>query len=184
MSEISSNDFALDNQLCFAIYNANLWFGRFYQQALKPYGLTYTQYLILLALWDSMHADDQPNGQLSLRDLGTKLSLNSNTLTPLLRRMEDAGWVLRLRPDTDRRQLLVQLTEKGRRAQEDIEGRISVCVMHGFKEDKTPGASDTADIVDADGSSPATSPAPDLAAFRRILDDSHLLVDHLKKIVN
>jgi DNA-binding MarR family transcriptional regulator len=177
-SNIPAQDFALDNQLCFAIYNANLWFGRFYQQALKPYGLTYTQYLILLALWE--------NGQMNLHELGDALSLNSNTLTPLLRRMEEGGWILRLRPQKDRRQLIVQLTEKGAQSRQEIEGRVSVCIMHGIPGhgEDTPTAEKTAANTGASLNDPTAVPAPDLEAFRRILDDSRLLVAHLKKIVN
>lgn len=114
------NKMALNNQLCFSIYNANRLFGRFYQQILAPYQLTYTQYLVLLALWE--------NDQRTLHDLGKELHLASNTLTSLLKRMETAGWLVRLRPEKDRRQLIIQLTEKGRTAQDQIERDLSQCV--------------------------------------------------------
>ncbi|MDN6575011.1 MAG: MarR family transcriptional regulator, partial [Lactiplantibacillus plantarum] len=110
----------LANQLCFSIYNANRLFNKFYVEALTPFKLTYAQYLVLMALWEH---DDQ-----SLHELGQVLRLSSNTLTPLLRRMEDAGWLQRERPATDRRQLLIHLTTQGKQQQAPIEAAIATCI--------------------------------------------------------
>ena len=79
-------------------------FAKFYEQQLKPFGLTYSQYLVLLALWEH---DNQP-----LHEVGKQLDLSSNTLTPLLKRLEQSGWVKRQRSEADKRQLVVS-TQKG-----------------------------------------------------------------------
>lgn len=81
----------LTNQLCFAIYNANRVFNQFYKQKLAKFDLTYTQYIVLLALWET--------DNLALRELGKQLDLASNTLTPLLKRLEDKGYLTRIRPE-------------------------------------------------------------------------------------
>jgi DNA-binding MarR family transcriptional regulator len=79
----------LDDLLCFALYSANNAMGRLYRPLLSQYGLTYPQYLVLVALW-------QHDGQ-KVNDLGSALNLESNTLTPLLKRMEAADLVARKR---------------------------------------------------------------------------------------
>lgn len=96
--------------LCFAIYSANLAYGRAYKPILDEFGLTYTQYITLVALWEQ---DDQTVGS-----LGAKLFLESNTLTPLLKKLEAAGYLRRRRDPADERQVLVSLTEAGRRLRE------------------------------------------------------------------
>ena len=113
-------DIDLANQLCFSIYNANRLFNKFYVEALSPFKLTYAQYLVLMALWEH---DDQ-----SLHELGRILRLSSNTLTPLLRRMEAAGWLQRERPAGDRRQLVIHLTTQGKTQRSDIETAIATCI--------------------------------------------------------
>ncbi|MCI1954421.1 MAG: MarR family transcriptional regulator [Ligilactobacillus acidipiscis] len=110
----------LANQLCFSIYNANRLFAKFYQQTLDEYKLTYPQYLVLLALWEK----DQRN----LHDLGKTLHLASNTLTPLLRRLENTGWITRVHPLEDKRQLVVSLTEMGKKLKPQIEEKIAHCI--------------------------------------------------------
>ena len=97
---------ALDSQLCFALYAASLAMTKLYKSLLDPLGLTYPQYLVMLVLW-------QDNG-LMVRQLGERLALDSGTLTPLLKRLESAGLVLRLRDTTDERRVVVQLTSSGR----------------------------------------------------------------------
>jgi len=96
---------ALDNQLCFALYGASLAMTKRYRPLLEPLGLTYPQYLVMLALW----ADDGP----SVSALGARLGLDSGTLTPLLKRLESAGLLQRLRDSTDERRVLLQLTPAG-----------------------------------------------------------------------
>lgn len=97
----------LDNFLCFAIYSANLAFSRVYRPILEPLGLTYVQYLLLVALWDT---DGQAVG-----DLGERLFLKSSTLTPVIKRLETLGYVNRTRGLHDERQVHVHLTEAGKR---------------------------------------------------------------------
>ncbi len=96
----------LPNFLCFAVYSANLAFGRAYKPLLDPLGLTYTQYVALVALRES---DDQTVGV-----LGEKLFLESNTLTPMLKKLEALGYIQRRRDPADERQVRVSLTPAGR----------------------------------------------------------------------
>jgi len=92
--------------LCFAVYSANLAFGKAYKQILEELGLTYTQYITIIALWEE---DNQTVGS-----LGEKLFLESNTLTPILKKLEVMGYVLRQRDPHDERQVIVSLTKSGR----------------------------------------------------------------------
>src|SRR5262245_7657899 len=97
----------LPNFLCFAVYSANLAFGRVYKPVLDGLGLTYTQYIALVALGDE---DDQTVG-----NLGDKLFLESNTLTPILKKLETMDLIRRKRDPADERQVRVQLAPAGRR---------------------------------------------------------------------
>ncbi len=96
----------LDHQLCFALYSSSLVMTKLYKPVLSALGLTYPQYLVLLVLWET--------DAVSVSDLGTRLFLDSGTLTPLLKRMEAAGWVTRLRAVDDERRVIVSLTAAGR----------------------------------------------------------------------
>ena len=96
----------LDRQLCFALYSSSLAMTKLYKPLLDPLGLTYPQYLVMLALWE---ADGVGVGE-----LGQRLSLDSGTLTPLLKRLEAAGFISRLRDRDDERRVRVQLTATGR----------------------------------------------------------------------
>lgn len=100
----------LDNQLCFKIYSASRLMGQTYRQLLEPLGLTYPQYLVMLVLWE------QDN--LTVGEIGQRLMLDTNTLTPLLQRMENDGLVVRTRGIADGRKTLVSLNKKGRRLEE------------------------------------------------------------------
>jgi DNA-binding MarR family transcriptional regulator len=102
-----SKSLKLDDQLCFSIYAAGHAFNRFYKPLLSPLGLTYPQYLVLLTLWEE---DGLP-----LKAIGERLALDSGTLTPLLRRMEEAGLLTRTRDAIDERVVRIQLTPKGKR---------------------------------------------------------------------
>ena len=107
----------LGDFLCFAVYSANLAFGRAYRPLLEKLGLTYTQYVALVALWEQ---DDQTVGE-----LGEKLFLESNTLTPILKKLEATGYVERGRDPADERQVRVKLTPRGRDLQrEGIGGEL------------------------------------------------------------
>ena len=96
--------------LCFAVYSANLAFGRAYKPILEKLGITYTQWIAIVALWDDDHQ--------TVKSLGEKLFLESNTLTPILKRLEELGYLRRRRDPTDERQVIVSLTEEGRRLRE------------------------------------------------------------------
>ena len=102
---LESTALALDNQLCFALYSASLAMTKLYKPVLAPIGLTYPQYLTLLALWER-------DGQ-GVSELGERLYLDSGTLTPLLKRMEAGGWLLRQRSTEDERRVIVRLTAQG-----------------------------------------------------------------------
>ncbi|KJC51028.1 MarR family transcriptional regulator [Bradyrhizobium sp. LTSP885] len=97
----------LSNFLCFAVYSANLAFGRAYKPILDAVGLTYTQYIAMVALSEE---DDQ-----TVSALGEKLFLESNTLTPILKKLELSGYLTRTRDPADERQVRVSLTPAGRR---------------------------------------------------------------------
>lgn len=101
-----SKSLKLDDQLCFSVYAASHAFNRFYRPLLEPLGLTYPQYLVLLTLWEE---DGLP-----LKAIGDRLSLDSGTLTPLLRRMEAGGLVTRVRDREDERVVRVRLTARAR----------------------------------------------------------------------
>ena len=100
----------LSDFLCFAVYSANLAFGKAYKPILEALGLTYTQYIAIVALWEE---DNQTVG-----GLGEKLFLESNTLTPILKKLETMGYLHRRRDPADERQVLVGLTEAGRQLRE------------------------------------------------------------------
>ena len=97
---------AVDDMLCFAAYSANLAFNRFYKPLLDRMGLTYPQSLAMALLW---REDEQTVGR-----LGEQLFLESNTLTPLIKRLEAAGLVTRARDRADERVVRVSLTDAGR----------------------------------------------------------------------
>jgi DNA-binding MarR family transcriptional regulator len=98
---------ALDKQLCFALYSASLAMTKMYKPLLGPLGLTYPQYLVMLALWE----DDG----VTVSALGDRLELDSGTLTPLLKRLESQGALSRERDTADERRVIVRLTAAGRR---------------------------------------------------------------------
>jgi len=110
----------LDNQLCFSLYSASLAMTKLYKPLLDALELTYPQYLVMLVLWES----DGP----SVSALGERLSLDSGTLTPLLKRMEGAGWLARQRSSEDERRVHVWLTPAGRQLQARA-AHIPGCVL-------------------------------------------------------
>jgi DNA-binding MarR family transcriptional regulator len=109
-----SKSLKLDDQLCFSIYAAGHAFNRFYKPLLGPLGLTYPQYLVLLTLWEE---DGLP-----LNAIGARLALDSGTLTPLLKRMDEAGLVTRIRDVADERLVRIRLTTKGKRLEAKAAG--------------------------------------------------------------
>jgi len=100
----------LGDFLCFAVYSANLAYGRAYKPILDALGLTYTQWIAIVALWEH---DEQ-----TVSSLGDKLFLESNTLTPILKKLEALGYVERRRDPRDERQVIVRLTDAGRALRE------------------------------------------------------------------
>jgi MarR family transcriptional regulator, organic hydroperoxide resistance regulator len=97
----------LSNQICFPVYAASRLIIREYKPYLDKIGITYPQYLVFLVLWET--------NNLSVNEITDKLILNTNTLTPLLKRMEALGFISRKRSDSDERKVIVGLTEKGKR---------------------------------------------------------------------
>lgn len=106
----SEGSLLLDDQLCFALYAASRAVTARYRPLLDELGLTYPQYLVMLVLWEQ--------DSISVRDLGTALQLESSTLSPLLKRLEAAGLLLRERRPDDERSVAIRLTEEGARLRE------------------------------------------------------------------
>lgn len=104
--ETLEKELRLDKQLCFALYGAAHAFTRAYKPLLAPLGLTYPQYVVMMALWEE---DD-----LSVKALGEKVGLDSGTLSPLLKRLEQIQYVSRRRDAADERVVFITLTEHGR----------------------------------------------------------------------
>jgi DNA-binding MarR family transcriptional regulator len=104
--DASSSWLQLDRQLCFALYSTSLAMTKAYKPMLDPLGLTYPQYLVMLALWEQ--------DRVGVGELGARLFLDSGTLTPLLKRMEQAGLLVRERDRADERRVAVALTVRGR----------------------------------------------------------------------
>ena len=101
----------LENQLCYPLYACAKEVVRQYRLPLEPLGLTYTQYVVMMALWEF--------GGMSEKDLGEKVLLDSGTLAPLLKRLEKQGYVERVRPKENERVLFISLTEAGEALKEE-----------------------------------------------------------------
>lgn len=110
----------LDNQLCFALYSASLAMTKLYKPLLEDIGLTYPQYLVMLTLWE--------RDGLMVSELGERLYLDSGTLTPLLKRMETAGLISRLRAVEDERRVHIHLTAEGRKLKARA-AKIPECIL-------------------------------------------------------
>ena len=105
---------ALDNQLCFALYGLSRKMTSLYRPLLKPLGLTYPQYLVMLVLWEAQGdvlSSDFPG--VLIKQIGERLLLDTGTLTPLLKRLESQGMLSRSRAKDDEREVRVRLTDKG-----------------------------------------------------------------------
>ncbi|MEU1589482.1 MarR family transcriptional regulator [Micromonospora sp. NPDC005710] len=126
-----ADDLLLRRQVCFALYAASRALTDVYRPILDEVGLTYPQYLVLLVLWE--RPDDAP----TVSELGTELRLDSGTLSPLLKRLEGAGLVVRRRSARDERRVEVGLTEQGRALREqlcDVPLRIALATGLGIDE--------------------------------------------------
>ncbi len=110
----------LENQLCFALYSTSLAMTKLYKSLLEVLGLTYPQYLVMLVLWEQ---DD-----VSVSSLGDRLFLDSGTLTPLLKRMEAAGLLVRTRAKDDERRVQIALTPTGHQLKGQA-GSVPGCVV-------------------------------------------------------
>lgn len=102
----------LESQLCFPLYSAARRVVNYYTPYLKPLGLTYTQYIVLLCLWEY--------GEMNVGDLCRKLYLDNGTITPLIKRMEQAGYVTRIRDTRDERVVKIRPTEAGWALREQV----------------------------------------------------------------
>ena len=113
----------LENQLCFPLYAAARQVTGLYTPVLRPLGLTYTQYIVFLVLWEK--------DGLTVGEIGEKLMLDNGTLSPLLKKMEQAGYVERQRSSEDERVVVITLTEAGRALREkakDIPAKVAGCI--------------------------------------------------------
>lgn len=107
----------LKKQLCFAVYETASEFNKLYAGVLQPFGLTYPQYLVLLALWE--------RDGITVKQLGEKLDLGTGTLTPMLARMEANGWLQKRRSQVDERKVFIHLQPKAFEEKTHITLRIS-----------------------------------------------------------
>lgn len=109
---MTKEEFKLDKQLCFRLYTASRLITQTYHPMLGEHGITYPQYLVLLVLWEK---DGQP-----VNDIAKRLFLETNTVTPMLQRMEKDGILQRVKGQKDARQIIVSLTRKGRELQKKL----------------------------------------------------------------
>jgi DNA-binding MarR family transcriptional regulator len=117
---VSDPALLLDNQLCFALYSASLAMTKVYKPLLEELGLTYPQYLAMLVLWE--------RDGLTVSEIGQRLSLDSGTLTPLLKRLEALGLVSRIRDVADERRVHITLTAAGRKLRAKA-AKIPGCIL-------------------------------------------------------
>jgi MarR family transcriptional regulator, organic hydroperoxide resistance regulator len=111
----------LKNQLCFAVYETAGEFNKLYSSVLQPFGLTYPQYLVLLALWEQ--------DGVTLKELGEKLNLGTGTLTPMVSRMEANDWVRKQRSKEDERKVYIYLQEKALEEKHTITSKVAEVIQ-------------------------------------------------------
>ena len=117
------NDFStLQKQLCFSLYQVSGEFTKLYSKALKEFGLTYPQYLVLLSLWEKDHV--------TMKELGEQLNLGTGTLNPMISRMEANGWLRRERSSLDERKVFISLERKAKDQQPLISSKIETMIGH------------------------------------------------------
>lgn len=113
----------LENQLCFPLYACAKEIVRRYTPLLDPLGLTYTQYIAMMVMWE--------HKSISIRDMGKLLFLDSGTLTPMLKKMEKAGWIQRKRSEIDERMVIITITDRGEALHDmasEIPAKMAGCV--------------------------------------------------------
>ena len=118
-----SETMKLDNQLCFPLYAAARNVTGLYTPHLRPLGLTYTQYITLLVLWEK--------DSISVSEIGNRLMLDNGTLSPMIKKMEQAGYIVRERSKDDDRVVIISLTQKGRDLKEEakeIPEKVGSCI--------------------------------------------------------
>jgi DNA-binding MarR family transcriptional regulator len=125
-NKTTSSDAALqlDHQLCFALYSASHAMSKAYKPHLDALGLTYPQYAAMMVLWE--------RDGVTVSEIGERLYLDSGTLTPLLKRLEAAGYISRLRDTADERRVLIQLTATGRRLKTQA-AAIPACMLQAMQ---------------------------------------------------
>ena len=139
----------LENQLCFPVYAASRLITRIYQPYLDEIGITYPQYLVLLVLWEK--------DEVTVNEISRKLILNTNTTTPLLKRLETLGLVTRRRSGEDERKVIIALTSKGRKLQSRAAG-----IPGKLSEGLAAGSMSITDLID-------------------LKDKLHMIIDYLGK---
>ena len=113
----------LENQLCFPLYACAKEIVRRYTPLLESLGLTYTQYIAMMVMWE--------HKSISIRDMGKLLFLDSGTLTPMLKKMEKAGWIQRKRSEIDERMVIITITDRGETLHDmaaEIPAKMAGCV--------------------------------------------------------
>ena len=122
----------LKNQLCFPLYACAREIVRQYRPLLDRLDLTYTQYIVMMVLWEEK--------QINVKELGSRLYLDSGTLTPLLKKLEAKGYLTRTRGRIDERTLLIRITDKGLALQEEaleVPGQLAACISLEPQEAQT-----------------------------------------------
>ncbi len=122
-TQTNEESLRLENQFCFPLYACAKEVVRQYREPLEPLNLTYTQYIVMMVLWEF--------GEMTEGELGKKVHLDSGTLAPLLKRLEKAGYINRVRPESNENKLLLSLTEEGERLKEQALGvpsRMQGCI--------------------------------------------------------
>lgn len=112
MDEKEFNPLKLENQLCFPLYAASRELVKLYRPYLDTHNLTYTQYITMMVMWEEK--------QCSVKELGKRLYLDSGTLTPVLKSLEQKGYIRRFRCETDERVLIAEVTDQGERLRESV----------------------------------------------------------------
>jgi MarR family transcriptional regulator, organic hydroperoxide resistance regulator len=125
----------IENQLCFTIYACSREITKLYQPYLDKIGLTYSQYLVMLVLWERQ--------QCTVKEIGEALFLDSGTLTPLLKRLQAAGLIVRERSTQDERKVLISLTEQGWSLQNN-----AACIPGKMMEETTMSSDETIELLE------------------------------------
>jgi MarR family transcriptional regulator, organic hydroperoxide resistance regulator len=128
----------LENQLCFPVYAASRLITRIYQPYLDEIGITYPQYLVLLVLWEK--------DEITVNEISRKLFLNTNTTTPLLKRLESQGLITRRRSGEDERKVIIALTAKGKKLQSKASG-----IPGKLSEGLAAGSLGVSELIDLKG---------------------------------